>query len=138
MPDYPFTTWFRRELRRHLEHRRISRNELARKLGTTGATLHRYDRGLSFPDVEMQGQLAQAFGVGEEDVARLVRESEKHRQRDARRLDIGRSGRSATAQPRKTRPAVARTWLGRMAGTARILGDIVAPATRRRDWEALR
>jgi transcriptional regulator with XRE-family HTH domain len=138
MPDYPFTTWFRRELRRHLEHRRISRNELARKLGTTGATLHRYDRGLSFPDVEMQGKLAEVFHIAEEDIARLVRESDKHRQRNARGLDAGRSGRSVKAQPRKTRPEETRTWLGRMAGTARIFGDIVAPATRRRDWEALR
>ena len=28
-------------------------------------------------------------------------------------------------------------WLGDMAGTGRILGDIVAPASDERDWEAL-
>ena len=29
-------------------------------------------------------------------------------------------------------------WLGDMVGTGRILGDIVAPASDERDWEALR
>lgn len=29
-------------------------------------------------------------------------------------------------------------WLGRAAGTGRILGDIVAPATAEGEWEALR
>lgn len=28
-------------------------------------------------------------------------------------------------------------WLGDLAGTGRILGDIVAPASDERDWEAL-
>lgn len=30
-----------------------------------------------------------------------------------------------------------KSWLGSMAGTARIEGDIVAPATDAMDWEAL-
>jgi prevent-host-death family protein len=29
-------------------------------------------------------------------------------------------------------------WLGRMKGTAKIVGDIVAPATDSSDWEVLR
>lgn len=29
-------------------------------------------------------------------------------------------------------------WLGDLAGTGRILGDIIAPASDERDWEALR
>ncbi len=29
-------------------------------------------------------------------------------------------------------------WLGSMAGTGRILGDIVSPASDEKDWEALR
>ena len=29
-------------------------------------------------------------------------------------------------------------WLGSLAGTARIRGDIVAPATDERDWDALK
>jgi prevent-host-death family protein len=29
-------------------------------------------------------------------------------------------------------------WLGSLLGTGRIVGDIVAPATEERDWEALR
>ena len=29
-------------------------------------------------------------------------------------------------------------WLGSMAGTARIRGDIVSPATRASDWEVLK
>jgi transcriptional regulator with XRE-family HTH domain len=138
MPDYPFTTWFRRALRGYLDGRRISRNELARKLGTTGATLHRYDRGLSFPDVDLQGKLAEAFGVAEDEVARLVRESEKRRQREARRLDAGPSERSGASVRRKIRPKAKETWLGCMAGTARILGDIVSPAIDESEWEMLR
>jgi transcriptional regulator with XRE-family HTH domain len=138
MPDYPFTTWFRRALRRYLDGRRISRNELARKLGTTGATLHRYDRGLSFPDVDLQARLAEAFGVAEEEVARLVRESEKRRQQETRRLDAGRSEPSAVSGRRKSRSKVKGTWLGCMAGTARILGDIVSPAIDESEWEMLR
>jgi prevent-host-death family protein len=34
-----------------------------------------------------------------------------------------------------TRP---KRWLGSMAGTGRIVGDIVAPAADESDWEALR
>ncbi|MGH9417620.1 MAG: type II toxin-antitoxin system Phd/YefM family antitoxin [Terriglobales bacterium] len=30
------------------------------------------------------------------------------------------------------------SWIGRMAGTGRILGDIVSPASDPDDWEALR
>ena len=37
---------------------------------------------------------------------------------------------SASARPRR--------WLGCMAGTARIVGDIVSPAADDRDWEVLR
>jgi len=33
------------------------------------------------------------------------------------------------------RPA---TWIGSMAGTGRIIGDIVSPATDEQDWDALR
>jgi transcriptional regulator with XRE-family HTH domain len=138
MPDYPFTTWFRRALRRYLDGRRISRNELARKLGATGATLHRYDRGLSFPDVDLQGRLAETFGVAEEEVARLVRESEKRRQQEARRLDAGQSEPSGASSPRKSRSKAKGTWLGCMAGTARITGDIVSPAIDESEWEMLR
>jgi len=29
-------------------------------------------------------------------------------------------------------------WLGSMAGTGRIVGDIVAPATEEKDWEVLK
>jgi transcriptional regulator with XRE-family HTH domain len=134
MPDYPFTTWFRRALRRYLDARRISRNELARKLGTTGATLLRYDRGLSFPDVDLQGRLAEAFGVAEEEIARLVRESEKRRQQDARRLDARRSEPSGASGRRKSRSKAKGTWLGCMAGTARILGDIVSPVIDESEW----
>jgi len=32
----------------------------------------------------------------------------------------------------------AKRWLGSMAGTARILGDIVSPASDESDWEALK
>ena len=31
-----------------------------------------------------------------------------------------------------------KNWLGSMAGTARILGDIVGPVTDPNDWEAMR
>jgi len=31
-----------------------------------------------------------------------------------------------------------KTWLGSMAGTAQILGDIVSPVTDESEWEALR
>ncbi|MBM4397235.1 MAG: type II toxin-antitoxin system Phd/YefM family antitoxin [Deltaproteobacteria bacterium] len=34
-------------------------------------------------------------------------------------------------------PARSRKWLGRMAGTARIRGDIVSPAADPSDWEAM-
>jgi prevent-host-death family protein len=37
---------------------------------------------------------------------------------------------SASARPE--------TWLGSMAGTARILGDIISPASDEEDWDALR
>jgi prevent-host-death family protein len=37
---------------------------------------------------------------------------------------------TASARPRR--------WLGSMKGTARIVGDIVAPASAESDWEALR
>jgi prevent-host-death family protein len=37
--------------------------------------------------------------------------------------------------PPPPRPA---RWLGDMAGTGRILGDIVSPATDEQDWDALR
>lgn len=37
--------------------------------------------------------------------------------------------------PPKKRP---KRWLGDMAGTAKILGDIVSPATDESDWDALR
>jgi prevent-host-death family protein len=33
------------------------------------------------------------------------------------------------------RPA---NWLGSMAGTGRIVGDVISPAAAREDWEALR
>ena len=31
-----------------------------------------------------------------------------------------------------------RRWLGSMKGTARIVGDIITPASEEKDWEALR
>ena len=34
-------------------------------------------------------------------------------------------------------PALPTGWLGAMAGTGRIVGDIVSPATDEQDWEAL-
>jgi antitoxin (DNA-binding transcriptional repressor) of toxin-antitoxin stability system len=37
--------------------------------------------------------------------------------------------------PSVTRP---RRWLGDLKGTARILGDIVSPASDEHDWDALR
>jgi prevent-host-death family protein len=37
--------------------------------------------------------------------------------------------------PPPERPA---SWLGRMAGTGRIAGDIIAPASDEEDWDALR
>ena len=37
--------------------------------------------------------------------------------------------------PPRRRP---KRWLGDMAGTVKILGDIVAPATDESDWEALK
>lgn len=37
--------------------------------------------------------------------------------------------------PPKPRP---KRWLGDMAGTGKILGDIVAPASDESDWEALK
>lgn len=40
-----------------------------------------------------------------------------------------------TPPPPLPRP---KRWLGDLAGTGRILGDIVAPASNERDWEALR
>ena len=36
-----------------------------------------------------------------------------------------------SAKPRK------KTWMGSMAGTARIVGDIVSPASDEKDWEVL-
>ena len=45
------------------------------------------------------------------------------------------------ARPRKIvpphLPKRPKRWLGSMAGTARILGDIVSPASDESDWEAL-
>ena len=38
----------------------------------------------------------------------------------------------STASPKKRR------WLGSMASTGRIVGDIVSPATEEKDWEALK
>jgi len=35
-------------------------------------------------------------------------------------------------------PARPASWLGSMAGTGKILGDIVSPATDDRDWDVLR
>ena len=35
-------------------------------------------------------------------------------------------------------PERPKRWLGAMAGTGRIVGDIVAPASDESDWEALR
>lgn len=35
-------------------------------------------------------------------------------------------------------PERPRTWLGDMAGTGRIVGDIVSPAADEQDWEVLR
>ena len=35
-------------------------------------------------------------------------------------------------------PPRPKSWLGAMAGTGKILGDIVAPAGRKSDWEAAR
>ena len=35
-------------------------------------------------------------------------------------------------------PARPGHWLGDLAGTGRILGDIIAPASDEQDWEALR
>ncbi len=46
--------------------------------------------------------------------------------------EIAISGFKATCQPKP--PA---SWLGDMAGTGRIEGDIVAPAAEETDWEAL-
>ena len=37
-----------------------------------------------------------------------------------------------------SRPERPASWLGDMAGTGRILGDIVAPAADEDEWEALR
>jgi hypothetical protein len=34
-------------------------------------------------------------------------------------------------------PKSAKRWLGSMVGTARIVGDIVSPASDEKDWEAL-
>jgi transcriptional regulator with XRE-family HTH domain len=138
MGDYPFTSWFRPALRRYLREHRVSRDELARKLGLTGASVHRWDRGLSFPNVAQRVKLAAFFGMPEDDVARLVRESEKRRRREAERRDADRSDAAARSRGRKKPRPTGKTWLGRMAGTAQIVGDIVSPTTRRRDWHALR
>jgi len=35
-------------------------------------------------------------------------------------------------------PPRAASWLGCMAGTAKIIGDIIAPATDKIEWEALK
>jgi prevent-host-death family protein len=35
-------------------------------------------------------------------------------------------------------PVVSKNWIGSMAGTSKILGDIVSPASDASDWEALR
>jgi prevent-host-death family protein len=35
-------------------------------------------------------------------------------------------------------PEPSTRWVGSMAGTARILGDIVAPAVEEKEWEALK
>lgn len=37
-----------------------------------------------------------------------------------------------------SRTSLGRDWLGSMKGTARITGDIVAPAARFSDWDALK
>jgi antitoxin (DNA-binding transcriptional repressor) of toxin-antitoxin stability system len=39
-----------------------------------------------------------------------------------------------SAPPKPERP---RDWVGSMAGTVRIVGDIVSPASDERDWEVL-
>ena len=39
-----------------------------------------------------------------------------------------------TPPPAETRP---QSWLGCMSGRARIVGDVVSPATEESDWEAL-
>jgi prevent-host-death family protein len=35
-------------------------------------------------------------------------------------------------------PSSTRNWIGSMAGTSKILGDIVSPANNESDWEVLR
>jgi prevent-host-death family protein len=35
-------------------------------------------------------------------------------------------------------PARPASWLGSMAGTGRIIGDIISPTTEEEDWDALR
>ena len=37
-----------------------------------------------------------------------------------------------------SRPSRRKDWLGSMAGTARIVGDIVGPITDEEDWDVLR
>ena len=138
MTDYPFTMWFRRVLRQHLEEHRITRNEVARKLGVTGASVHRWDRGLSFPDVEQQAKLAELSGAPEDEIARLVRESERRRKREAALLADHRSHLPTSSAPRRAKPAAGGSWLGGLAGTGRIVGDVIAPATDQRDWDVLR
>ena len=34
-------------------------------------------------------------------------------------------------------PPPSKSWLGAMRGTGRIVGDVVAPAARAKDWEAM-
>jgi transcriptional regulator with XRE-family HTH domain len=137
MSAYAFTDWFRPRLRAYLHDHRVTRNELARKLGVSGASVHRWDRGLSFPDVEQQAKLAEVFGVAEDEVARLVRESQKRRQRAQKELDDVQSKVPRDRARGRGKKAGA-SWFGRLAGTARIVGDVVGPTTDPRDWDALR
>jgi transcriptional regulator with XRE-family HTH domain len=138
MTEYAFTAWFRPRLRAYLHAHRGTRSELARKLEVSGASVHRWDRGLGFPDVEQQAKLAGVFGVAEDEVARLVRESQKRRQRANIELDDARSTVPPDRARRRGKPKAGASWFGRLAGTARIVGDVVGPTTDPRDWDALR
>ena len=43
----------------------------------------------------------------------------------------------AEVVPPSARPKKTKSWMGSMAGTARIVGDIVSPASDEKDWEVL-
>ena len=56
--------------------------------------------------------------------------------RTKKRILITRFGHPVAEVGPPSVPPSPKTWLGSMAGTAKILGDIVSPISKESDWEA--